>query len=64
MQLILEKKNLIHKFKKVFSMFMNDKLALISIIFLIFMVFLALFGPTLISETFTKMNLSLYFFKN
>ena len=59
MQLTLEKNNIIIKFKKIFSMFMNDKLALISIIFLIFMVFLAFFGPSLISESYTKMNLRL-----
>ena len=45
MQLILEKNNFINKFKKIFSMFMNDKLALISIIFLILMVFLAFLDP-------------------
>jgi len=59
MQLILEKNHLVNKFRKIFSMFMNDKLALISIIFLIFMVFLAIFGPFLISESYTKMNLRL-----
>ena len=59
MQLILEKNHLINKFRKIFSMFMNDKLALISIIFLLFMVFLAIFGPSLISESYTKMNLRL-----
>ena len=59
MQLVLEKNNFINKFKKIFSMFMNDKLALISIIFLLFMVFLAFFGPSLISETYTKMNIRL-----
>ena len=59
MQLILEKNHLMNKFRKIFSMFMNDKLALISIIFLLFMVFLAIFGPSLISESFTKMNLRL-----
>ena len=59
MQLILEKNYLVNKFKKIFSMFMNDKLALISIIFLLFMVFLAIFGPSLISESYTKMNLRL-----
>ena len=59
MQLIIEKNNLTHKCKKVFSMFMNDKLALISIIFFMFMVFLAFFGPSLISESYTKMNLRL-----
>ena len=59
MQLILEKNHLINKFRKIFSMFMNDKLALISIIFLLFMVFLAIFGPSLINESYTKMNLRL-----
>ena len=51
MQLILEKNHLTNKFRKIFSMFMNDKLALTSIIFLLFMVFLAIFGPSLISES-------------
>ena len=59
MQLILQKKVFYNKFKQIFSMFLNDKLALISIIFLTFMVFLALFGPSLINDSYTKMNLRL-----
>ena len=59
MQLILQKKVFFNKFKQIFSMFLNDKLALISIVFLTFMVFLALFGPSLINDSFTKMNLRL-----
>ena len=59
MQLIIEKNYFFNKFKQIFSMFLNDKLALISIIFLSFMLFLALFGPSIINESFTKMNLRL-----
>ena len=43
MQLILEKNHLTNKFRKIFSMFMNDKLALISMIFLLFMFFFSNF---------------------
>ena len=59
MELIIQKKYFFNKLKKILSMFLNDKLALISIIFLSFMVFLALFGPSLINDSFTKMNLRL-----
>ena len=47
------------KLKRVYSMFLNDKLALISIIFLVFIFIVAIFGPYLTSDTFTKMNLRL-----
>lgn len=58
--LIFNKKILISdKLKRIFSMFLNDKLALISMIFLIFILFVAIFGPYLINDTFTKMNLRL-----
>jgi peptide/nickel transport system permease protein len=40
-------------------MFLNDKLALVSMIFLTFILFVAIFGPYLINDTFTKMNLRL-----
>ena len=59
MQLITKNNSLSNNFNRVISMFLNDKLAFISIIFLIFMVFLAFLGPSLISESFTKMNLRL-----
>ena len=59
MELIIQKNYFFNKLKKILSMFFNDKLALISIIFLSFMVFLALFGPSLINDSFTKMNLRL-----
>ena len=45
--------------KRVYSMVLNDKLALISIIFLIFIFIVAIFGPYLTSDSFTKMNLRL-----
>ena len=45
--------------KKIFSMFWNDKLAFISIIFLIFILIIAFFGPALTNDSFTKMNLRL-----
>ena len=58
--LVINKKILISdKLKRIFSMFLNDKLALVSIIFLIFILFVAIFGPYLINDTFTKMNLRL-----
>ena len=47
------------KFNKVISMFLNDKLALISIIFLISILLIAIFGPSLTSNSYTKMNLRL-----
>ena len=47
------------KLKRVYSMFLNDKLALISIIFLVFIFIVAIFGPYLTSDSFTKMNLKL-----
>ena len=47
------------KIKRVYSMFLNDKLALISIIFLVFIFIVAIFGPYLTSDSFTKMNLRL-----
>ena len=59
MELIIQKNYFFNKLKKILSMFFNDKLALFSIIFLSFMVFLALFGPSLINDSFTKMNLRL-----
>ena len=59
MQFGTKKNNSSKKFNRIMSMFLNDKLAFISIIFLIFMIFLAVFGPSLINDTFTKMNLRL-----
>lgn len=50
---------IISKLKRIFSMFWNDKLAFISIVFLIFILIIAFFGPTLTSDSFTKMNLRL-----
>ena len=50
---------IISKLKRIFSMFWNDKLAFISIIFLIFILIIAFFGPTLTNDSFTKMNLRL-----
>jgi len=47
------------KLNKVISMFLNDKLALISIIFLISILLIAIFGPSLTSNSYTKMNLRL-----
>jgi peptide/nickel transport system permease protein len=53
-------KNLIiSKLKRIFSMFWNDKLAFISIVFLIFILIIAFFGPALTNDSFTKMNLRL-----
>ena len=58
--LVINKKILIsEKLKRIFSMFLNDKLALVSMIFLTFILFVAIFGPYLINDTFTKMNLRL-----
>ena len=49
--LVINKKILISdKLKRIFSMFLNDKLALISIIFLMFILFIAIFGPYLIED--------------
>ena len=50
---------IISKLKRIFSMFWNDKLAFISIVFLIFILITAFFGPALTSDSFTKMNLRL-----
>ena len=50
---------IISKLKRIFSMFWNDKLAFISIVFLIFILIIAFFGPALTSDSFTKMNLRL-----
>ena len=47
------------KLNKVISMFLNDKLALISIIFLILILLIAILGPSLTSNSYTKMNLRL-----
>ena len=58
--LIADKKiSIPKKLKRVYSMFLNDKLALISIIFLVFIFIVAIFGPYLTSDSFTKMNLRL-----
>lgn len=54
-----EKVNSSHWFNRILSMFLNDKLAFISIIFLIFIVFLSILGPSLINDSFIKMNLRL-----
>ena len=59
MQTIRNNNSIFEKFKKIYSMFLNDKLALISIIFLIFILIIAIFGPSLTSNSFTKMNLRL-----
>lgn len=50
---------IINKLKRIFSMFWNDKLAFISIVFLIFILIIAFFGPALTNDSFTKMNLRL-----
>tara|TARA_B110000027_G_scaffold134211_1_gene165618 strand:+ start:4780 stop:5691 length:912 start_codon:yes stop_codon:yes gene_type:complete len=47
------------KLNRVISMFLNDKLALISIIFLILILLIAIFGPSLTGNSYTKMNLRL-----
>ena len=58
--LIADKKiSMPKKLKRVYSMFLNDKLALTSIIFLVFIFIVAIFGPYLTSDSFTKMNLRL-----
>jgi peptide/nickel transport system permease protein len=54
-----EKINSSHWFNRILSMFLNDKLAFVSIIFLIFIVFFSILGPSLINESFIKMNLRL-----
>ena len=59
MQTIRNNNSILEKFKRIYSMFLNDKLALISIIFLIFILIIAIFGPSLTSNSFTKMNLRL-----
>ena len=45
--------------QKTYSMFLKDKLAFISIIFLIFVLLIAIFGPSFTGNSFTKMNLRL-----
>ena len=59
MQTIKNNNSISEKFKRIYSMFLNDKLALISIIFLIFILIIAVLGPSLTSNSFTKMNLRL-----
>ena len=59
MQKIQRSKVSSNNFKKILSMFLNDKLAFISIIFLILIIIIAVFGPSLTSASFTKMNLRL-----
>jgi peptide/nickel transport system permease protein len=59
MIILNEKINSSHWFNRILSMFLNDKLAFVSIIFLIFIVFLSILGPSLINESFIKMNLRL-----
>lgn len=59
MTIFKEKINSSHWFNRVLSMFLNDKLAFVSIIFLIFIVFLSILGPSLINDSFIKMNLRL-----
>lgn len=54
-----EKINSSHWFNRILSMFLNDKLAFVSIIFLIFIVFLSILGPSLVNDSFIKMNLRL-----
>ena len=54
-----EKVNSSHWFNRILSMFLTDKLAFVSIIFLIFIVFLSILGPSLINDSFIKMNLRL-----
>jgi peptide/nickel transport system permease protein len=54
-----EKINSSHWFNRILSMFLNDKLAFVSIIFLIFIVFLSILGPSFINDSFIKMNLRL-----
>ena len=59
--MLVETRNnlIISKLKRIFSMFWNDKLAFISIVFLIFILIIAFFGPALTNDSFTKMNLRL-----
>lgn len=59
--MIISKENVnsSHWFFRILSMFLNDKLAFVSIIFLIFIVFLSILGPSLINDSFIKMNLRL-----
>jgi len=59
MIILNEKINSSHWFNRILSMFLNDKLAFVSIIFLIFIVFLSILGPSLINDSFIKMNLRL-----
>ena len=59
MIILNEKISSSHWFNRILSMFLNDKLAFVSIIFLIFIVFLSILGPSLINESFIKMNLRL-----
>lgn len=59
MIILNEKINSSHWFNRILSMFLNDKLAFVSIIFLIFIVFLSILGPSLINKSFIKMNLRL-----
>ena len=59
MQITVKNNSISEKIKRIYSMFLNDKLALISIIFLIFIFIIAIFGPSLTSNSFTKMNLRL-----
>lgn len=59
MTIFKEKINSSHWFNRILSMFLNDKLAFVSIIFLIFIVFLSILGPSLINDSFIKMNLRL-----
>jgi peptide/nickel transport system permease protein len=59
MQITGNNNSISEKIKRIYSMFLNDKLALISIIFLIFILIIAIFGPSLTSNSFTKMNLRL-----
>lgn len=47
------------KIQKTYSMFLKDKLAFISIVFLIFVLLIAIFGPSFTGNSFTKMNLRL-----
>ena len=59
MIILNEKISSSHWFNRILSMFLNDKLAFVSIIFLIFIVFLSILGPSLINDSFIKMNLRL-----
>jgi len=46
MQITGKNNSISEKIKRIYSMFLNDKLALISIIFLIFILIIAIFGPS------------------